>query len=114
LIGYVNRNSQEVTLMPRLKEIAKKGSAPSKILHMALPDEETLAFWKMTAEDPAEFAARIAKFSRAVGGKPMRNAVQSSGRRWRDAATAARSLRPLGKVLVMPMHSDFCSRSSSR
>jgi len=88
--------------MPRVEKVGKKLSAPSKILHMALPDEKTLAFWRATADDPHEYAARIAKFSRAVGGKPMRNAVQSSGRRWRDAATALRSLRPLGKVLVMP------------
>lgn len=57
----------EVKHMPRLEKIGRKLSAPSKILHMALPDEETLAFWKMTADDPHEYAARIARFSRAVG-----------------------------------------------
>jgi hypothetical protein len=81
---------------------------------MALPDDETLAFWKAAADDPHEYAARVAKFSRAVGGKPMRNAVQSSGHRWRDAATAALPRRPLGKILVMPLHSYPNSRSSSR
>jgi hypothetical protein len=99
--------------MPRVEKLGKKLSAPSKILHMALPDEETLAFWKAAADDPHEYAARVAKFSRAVGGKPMKNAVQSSGRRWRDAARAARSRHPPGRLLVMPKHSDLGSRSSS-
>jgi hypothetical protein len=42
----------------------------------------------------------------------MRNAVQSSGRRWRDTGIDSRSQRPLGRVLVMPMHSDLSSPSS--
>lgn len=100
--------------MSKLDKVGKKRSVPFKILPLSFPDPETAAFWRMTANDLDEYAARIAKFSRAVGGKPMRSAVESSGRRWRDAATAARSLRPLGKVLVMPMHSDLGSRSSSR
>jgi len=82
---------------------------------MRLPDPETLAFWEVTADDPDECAARTAKFSRAVGGKAVTNAAQSE-RRWRNVATAARSRRsdPLGRVLVMPKHSDLGSGPSSR
>jgi hypothetical protein len=97
--------------MTKLKKTVKKRSAPSKILHMSLPDEETLAFWKMTADDPREYAARIARFSCVVGEKAMTNAVQSSGRRWRDVATDALPRRPPGKLLVLPMHSDLSSPS---
>jgi len=111
LIGYVNRNSHEVTLMPKPEEIAKKRSASSKILHMALPDAETRAFWALTADDPHEYAARVAGFSRALGGKAVTNAVQSSGHRWRDAANAASSRRSdfLGRVLALPKHSNLGS-----
>ena len=92
--------------MPRLKEIAKKRSASSKILHMALPDEETLAFWKATADDPQEYAARIARFSRALGKDAKRNAFRSPERRRREAVRAVQSRRskPLGKLLTMPSH----------
>jgi hypothetical protein len=101
--------------MPRLEKLAKKRSASSKILRVVLPDPETRAFWALTADDPHEYAARIAKFSRTVGGRAVTNAAQS-GRRWRDAATAARSQRSevRGRVLVMPKHPDLGSRSSSR
>jgi hypothetical protein len=102
--------------MPRLKEAIKRQSTPSKkILPMAFPDEETLAFWKSTADNPQECANRIAKFSRALGGKAVTSANQST-RRWRDAATATRSPRSdaLGRVLVMPKHPNLGSRSPSR
>jgi hypothetical protein len=106
LIGYVNRNSQEVTLMPRLKEIAKKRSAPSKTLHLSFPDPETLAFWKMSADDPNEYAKRVARFSRALGNNASKGAAQSSERQWQDAAKLMQSRRskPLGKLLMMPSH----------
>jgi len=76
---------------------------------MSLPDDETLSFWALTADDPHEHAARVAKFSRALGGKAVKNAVRSSGDRWRDAATAAVSRRSLCKVLELPKQSDLGS-----
>jgi hypothetical protein len=96
--------------MPRPKEIAKERFASSKILRMEFPDEETRAFWEMTADDAGEYFARIARFSRALGGTAVTNAVQS-GRRWRDVATAARSRRSdsPGRVLVMPKRSGLSS-----
>jgi hypothetical protein len=100
--------------MPKLEKIGENRSAPSKILHMSFPDDETLAFWRMTAHDLNEYAARIARFSRTVGEGSMRNAVQSSGHRWRDAANAVLARRPLGKVLVMPVHADHSSESSQK
>lgn len=97
--------------MPKLEKIVKKRSAPPKILHMSLPDEDTMSFWRMTADDPREHVARIARFSRIVGGKVMTNAVQRSGRRLRDVATVALPRRPPGNLLVLPMHSDLTSPS---
>jgi len=96
--------------MSKLEEIAKK-PVPLKVICMAFPDAETLAFWRMTADGVDEYAARIARFSRAVGGKRIRNAVRSSGRRWRDAlnATCARRSDTLGRVLVLPSHSALGS-----
>lgn len=97
--------------MPRVEKVGGKPSEPSKILHMSLPDEQTLAFWKMTAEDTREYADRVAKFSRALGGNDVTNAVQSR-RRWQDAARAAHPRHPPGKLLVMPKTSDLSSPSS--
>jgi hypothetical protein len=36
------------------------------VLQMVLPDQETLEFWRATADNPQEFAGRIAKFSRRM------------------------------------------------
>lgn len=36
------------------------------VLQMVLPDQETLDFWRATADNPQEFARRIAKFSRRM------------------------------------------------
>ena len=36
------------------------------VLQMFLPDQETLEFWRATADNPQEFAGRIAKFSRRM------------------------------------------------
>ena len=100
--------------MPKLKEIAKKRYVPSKVLHMSFPDEETRDFWKLTADNPHEYAARVATFSRALSGEAVTKAVQSSRPRWWDAATDESSRRSdaLGRVLMMPMHSDSSSPSS--
>ena len=99
--------------MSKLEEIAKK-PVPLKVICMAFPDAETLAFWRMTADGVDEYAARIAKFSRAVGGKQIRSTVRSSDRRWQDVAIATLRQRPLGTLLVMPRKADPNSRLSSR
>jgi hypothetical protein len=36
------------------------------VLQMVLPDQETLQFWRATADNPQEVADRIAKFSRSM------------------------------------------------
>jgi hypothetical protein len=36
------------------------------VLQMVLPDQETLEFWRATADYPQEVADRIAKFSRSM------------------------------------------------
>jgi hypothetical protein len=36
------------------------------VLQMVLPDQETLQFWRATADNPQEVAGRIAKFSRRM------------------------------------------------
>jgi hypothetical protein len=36
------------------------------VLQMVLPDRETLEFWRATADNPQEFASRVAKFSRRM------------------------------------------------
>ncbi len=36
------------------------------VLQMVLPDQETLEFWRATADYPQEVASRIAKFSRRM------------------------------------------------
>ena len=99
--------------MSKIEKI-KKRSAPSKILPLSFPDPETAAFWRMTANDLNEYAARIAKFSRAVGGKQIRSTVRSSDRRWQDVAIATLRQRPLGTLLVMPRKADPNSRLSCR
>jgi len=38
----------------------------ASVLQMVLPDQETLEFWRATADNPQEFAGRIAKFSRQM------------------------------------------------
>ena len=99
--------------MTERKEIAQKRSGMKKIVSMALPDPETRAFWALTTDDPHEYADRVAKFSRSVGGKPTRRA-QPSECRWRDAAIAAQSPRLLGRMLVMPTRPDPSLTSSRR
>ena len=105
--------SQEEKQVPRIKKVGEKRPVPSKILNLSFPDQGTVRFWKMTADDPHEVVNRIARFSRALGRKSVTNAAQS-GRRWLDSASAPRSRRSraLGRVLVMPMHRDSSSPSS--
>jgi len=43
-----------------------QASRGNSVLYMTLPDEETLRFWKLTADSPREFADRVARFSRRM------------------------------------------------
>ncbi len=89
--------------MPRIVEVGKT-SLPGKILNLLLPDDETLAFWKATADDPDEFAARVARFSRALTNGVAAKAVKSPVRRPQGTGTSVQSTRPTvpGKLLIMP------------
>jgi hypothetical protein len=98
--------------MSKLNKLGQKRSGTSKLLPLSFPDPETAAFWRMTADDLNEYARRIAKFSRAVGGETIRNVVKPSGRRWREVASAARSRHPPARLLVMPRLADLSSPSS--
>ncbi len=93
--------------MPSVESV-KKSPAPCKILHMALPDEETRSFWKATAEHPGEYAARVARFSRVVGTEAPTQSLQSARRGLRQTTSTVRSRgsKPLGKVLIMPNRLD--------
>jgi|CZKY01.1.fsa_nt_gi hypothetical protein len=92
--------------MPRVEKLGKKKAA--KVLHLLFPDGETQSFWRATADSPAEYAARIARFSRALGKEQPRNGVQLSEPRWQEAAAAVQSRRsgPLARVLIMPSRCD--------
>lgn len=48
--------------VPRQPRVSRGNS----VLHMTLPDQETLRFWKLTADSPREVADRIARFSRRM------------------------------------------------
>ena len=59
----------------RASSDASQGSEPPQqleldfrapVLKITWPDAETLKFWRVTADDPQEFACRIAKFSRRM------------------------------------------------
>ena len=54
---------------------SSKGSDPPQqleldfrapVLRITWPDPQTVAFWRATADDPQEFARRLAKFSRRM------------------------------------------------
>ena len=66
-----------------------------KILYISRPDEQTLAFWKATADDQNEYVARIAKFSRALG-------KNGTFRSWVRPAVRRENGRSLGRLLFMP------------
>jgi len=77
---------QDVCIGPNGPRRGEAGSTPAEIIAPARtlrgisvlmrPDEETLAFWRMTADNSQEYVSRIAKFSRALSEKSA--AVQSS------------------------------------
>jgi hypothetical protein len=92
--------------MPKVEGTRKASS--QKVLAMAFPDSQTLDFWKLTADDPQEYAARIAKFSRRVGNKAESNFVRPSKCQYPPSVPAVQSRRSkkLGMVLMMPSHSD--------
>src|SRR5271157_2168895 len=99
-----------------MARVVKNGrsSLPGRVLNLTFPDDETLAFWKATEDGPDEYAARVARFSKALGKEQPRTAPLPPVRRLRDFATARRSHRALARVLVMPMTFDLDSRSSAR
>ncbi len=114
---------QDVRIDPNGPRRREAGSTPAEIIAPARtlrgvlvlrrPDEETLAFWRMTADDFQEYVSRIARFSRALSEKSARNAVQSLSRNAAIAAEPRRS-KPPGRLLVMPSPTELGSRSSSR
>lgn len=89
--------------MPRAVK-SGKSPVPDKILQLSFPDDEAMAFWKATADDPDEVAARVAKFSRALNEGVAAKAVKSPLSRQQGTRTSAEPIRPkvLGKLLIMP------------
>jgi hypothetical protein len=104
--------------IPQAKAI-KKTHRPLRTLPMSLPDQDTVTFWKMTADSPHEWAVRIAKFSRRISNDGVKNATQCSRYRRRGHGLSVRAprVKPLGKLLVMPSRSEIgiktCSQKSA-
>ena len=89
--------------MPRVVKIGKS-SRPGKVVNLSFPDYETLAFWKATADDPAQLAARVARFSRVLAKDVEAKPITSPRRLRRETKTSLPLKRPrvLGKLLIMP------------
>ncbi len=114
---------QGVRIDPNGPRRREAGSTPAQIIDRAgtlrdvfvlrRPDAQTLDFWRRSADDFQEYISRIARFSRALSEKSARNAVQSSSGNAAIAAEPRRS-KPLGRLLMMPSHTDLGSGSSSR
>jgi hypothetical protein len=49
---------------------------PRRAFVLRRPDEETLAFWRMTADDENEYVSRIARFSRALDEESARKTAR--------------------------------------
>ncbi len=62
--GYAQAVSAPVQTIDSARQLELDFRAP--VLQMVLPDQETLEFWRATADSPQEFAGRIAKFSRRM------------------------------------------------
>jgi len=89
--------------MPRVLKVGKS-SLPGQLLDLSFPDDETLAFWKATADGPDELAARVARFSRALTKDVTAKAGKSRMRQRPATGTNERPTRPRvrGKLLIMP------------
>jgi hypothetical protein len=104
--------------MPQAKAI-KKTHRPLRTLAMSLPDQDTVTFWKMTADSPHEWAVRIAKFSRRISNDGVKNVSRCSRYRLGEhrSPVRARGVKPLGKLLVMPSRFEIgmktCSQTSA-
>ena len=76
LVKRSKDREQDVCIGPNGPRGGQASSIPTQIIAPARPlpdvfvirrpDEETLAFWRMTADDSHEYASRIARFSRAL------------------------------------------------
>src|ERR1035438_1712378 len=62
--GDVHAVSAPVKTIDFARQLELDFRAP--VLQMVLPDQETLEFWRATADYPQEVADRIAKFSRRM------------------------------------------------
>ncbi len=62
--GDAHAGSAPVQTVGSARQLELDFRAP--VLQMILPDQETLAFWRATADDPQEVADRVAKFSRRM------------------------------------------------
>jgi hypothetical protein len=62
--GDANAVSAPVKTIDSARQLELDFLAP--VLQMVLPDQETLEFWRATADNPPEVAGRIAKFSRRM------------------------------------------------
>ena len=49
---------------------------PRRAFVLRRPDEETLAFWRMTADDENEYVSRVARFSRALDEESARKTAR--------------------------------------
>ena len=62
--GEAHAVSAPVKTIDSARQLELDFRAP--VLQMVLPDQETLEFWRATADNPQEVAGRIAKFSRRM------------------------------------------------
>jgi hypothetical protein len=62
--GDAHAGSAPVQTVGSARQLKLDFRAP--VLQMVLPDQETLEFWRATADYPQEVADRIAKFSRQM------------------------------------------------
>lgn len=93
--------------MPKTKNVGKNPAVSPRIMHLRFPDEQTLAFWRATADDPGEYASRIAKFSRLSKNQPKK-VVKPPRIRPAEIVKGEQSKnsRALGNLLVMPKRFD--------
>lgn len=100
--------------MARLRKNGREQRPSPKVLRMSLPDPDTQAFWKATADGGVdEYAARIARFSRTLNKEDdTGKTVRSSPRPQRDTAMSVQRRRTpvLGKLLIMPTRPKRPSR----
>jgi hypothetical protein len=62
--------------MQSLPQLVATAGDPRRAFVLRRPDEETLAFWRMTADDENEYVSRIARFSRALDEESARKTAR--------------------------------------